>query len=106
MSYISLTYTFDEQGRRGIMKIREGFVLRQIADQWMVVPIGGMAEKIHGLISLNETAADIWKILEDEHTVDEVVDILALSYEHDRDEIRDNVLEFIHTLEENDMLDK
>ena len=50
------------------MKIKEGFVLRQIADQWMVVPIGSMAEKIHGLIALNETAADIWKILEDDHT--------------------------------------
>lgn len=88
------------------MKIKEGFVLRQIADQWMVVPIGGMAEKIHGLIALNETAADIWKILEDDHTADEVVDILMFSYDYDKDEIKDNVLEFIRTLEENDMLDR
>ena len=88
------------------MKIREGFVLRQIADQLMVGPIGSMAEKIHGLIALNETAADIWKILENEHTVDEVVDILMFSYDYDKDKIKDNVLEFIQTLEENNMLDR
>mgnify|MGYP005826266115 FL=1 len=88
------------------MKIREGFVLRQIADQWMVVPIGSMAEKIHGLIALNETAADIWKILEDDRTVDEVVDILMFSYDYEKDKIKDNVLEFIQTLEENNMLDR
>ena len=88
------------------MKIKEGFVLRQIAVQWMVVPIGSMAEKIHGLIALNETAADIWKILENEHTVDEVVDILMFSYDYEKDKIKNNVLEFIQTLEENDMLDK
>ena len=46
------------------MKIKEGFVLRQVADQWMAVPIGSMAEKVHGLIALNETGADIWKILD------------------------------------------
>lgn len=88
------------------MKIKEGFVLRQIADQWMVVPIGSMAEKIHGLIALNETAADIWKILEDDRTVDEVVDILMFSYDYEKDKIKDNVLEFIQTLEENNMLDR
>ena len=49
------------------MKIKEGFVLRQVADSWMAVPIGSMAEEIHGLIALNETAADIWNILQDEH---------------------------------------
>ena len=69
------------------MKIKEGFVLRQIADQWMAVPIGGMAEKVHGLIALNDTAADIWKILQEDHTEQEVVDILRLSYDSEEGEL-------------------
>ena len=40
------------------------------------------------------------------HTVDEVVDILMFSYDYEKDKIKNNVLEFIQTLEENDMLDK
>lgn len=88
------------------MKIKDGFVLRQIADQWMAVPVGSMAEKIHGLVALNETAADIWHILQEEHTREEVVDILMLSYDHDRDEVRAHVEEFAGMLEENGMLER
>lgn len=88
------------------MKIKEGFVLRQVADQWMAVPIGGMAEKVHGLIALNETGADIWKILQEDHTEEEVVDILMASYESDREEVGQSVKEFISSLQESDILDK
>lgn len=88
------------------MKIKEGFVLRQVADQWMAVPIGSMAEKVHGLIALNETGADIWKILQEDHTEEEVVDILMASYESDREEVVQSVKEFISSLQESDILDK
>ncbi|MFR3529426.1 PqqD family protein [Massilistercora timonensis] len=88
------------------MKIKEGFVLRQVADQWMAVPIGSMAEKVHGLIALNETGADIWKILQEDHTEEEVVDILMASYESDREEVGQSVKEFISSLQESDILDK
>ncbi|HJD01179.1 MAG TPA: PqqD family protein [Candidatus Mediterraneibacter excrementavium] len=86
------------------MKIKEGFVLRQIADQWMAVPIGGMAEKVHGLIALNDTAADIWKILQEDHTEQEVVDILRLSYDSEEGELEQSVKEFVQTLEQSDIL--
>ena len=88
------------------MKIKEGFVLRQVAESWMAVPIGSMAEEIHGLIALNETAADIWNILQDEHTEKEVVDILLLSYDASREELEESVREFLEELDEKGMLSR
>lgn len=88
------------------MKIKEGFVLRKVADSWMAVPIGKMAGKIQGLIALNETAADIWNILQEDHTEEEVVNILTLHYDEKPEVLLENVKEFVKELDRRGMLDK
>ena len=50
------------------MKMKDGFVLRKIADQYMAVPVGTRAKELHGLIGLNETGAFIWELLNKETT--------------------------------------
>lgn len=66
------------------MKIKSGFMLRQIADTWVVVPLGERVVEFNGLISLSESGALLWKILEagaDEETL-----VKALLSEYDIDE--------------------
>lgn len=88
-----------------IVKIKKDFVLRRMGDSWMAVPIGAMAGKVHGLVSLNETAAAIWEILQQEHTEDEVVALLKREYEGDDEAIRQHVCAFADLLREKDMLE-
>lgn len=45
------------------MKIQDGYVLREIAGQFMAIPIGSRVKDLHGLIALNETGAFLWKLL-------------------------------------------
>lgn len=79
--------------------------MRQIADQWMAVPIGGMAEKVHGLIALNDTAADIWKILQEDHTEQEVVELLSREYDEDTQVLEENVQSFVSELKKQDLIE-
>ena len=37
------------------MKIKKGFVLRVVGGENVVVPVGEMSKKFHGMINLNET---------------------------------------------------
>ena len=46
------------------MKVKDGFLLRQVAGAWMAVPVGERLAQVRGLISLNETGASIWRLLE------------------------------------------
>jgi len=46
------------------MKIKEGFVLRQVADNWVVLPVGQASVNFNGMISLNESGALLWRTLE------------------------------------------
>ena len=77
------------------MKIKEGFVLRKVAGSFMVVPIGENAAKIGGLMSLNDTAADIWRLIEKEdRSEEEIAQILSNEYDAPVEEIREAVQRF------------
>ncbi len=66
------------------MKIKEGFVLRSIGDTYMVVGEGLAQIDFNKIVSLNATAAYLWKALQDkEFSVTDVRDLLLRQYDVD-----------------------
>lgn len=86
------------------MKIKAGYVLRQVADTYMAVPVGNEASKLRGVIALNETGFRIWKELERENTLESIVQRLSGEYEVSMETMRQNVQEFLDVLEEKGLL--
>ena len=66
------------------MKIKEGFVLKEIAGVNVVVPIASQMVSFKAIISLNESGAFLWKQLETEK--DEAELLKAFLSEYDIDE--------------------
>ena len=87
------------------MKIKKGFVLRVVGGENVVVPVGEMSKKFHGMINLNETGAFMWKFFSDDHTIDEGVSALCGEYEVEEDRARADIQKFIDTLSENGFLE-
>ena len=46
------------------MKIRKGFVLREVAGRQVVIATGDAAKNFNGIIKLNESAVMLWKMIE------------------------------------------
>ncbi len=66
------------------MKIKEGFVLRSIGDNYMVVGEGLARIDFNKIISLNSTAAFLWKAVQDkEFDAGTLKDLLLGEYEVD-----------------------
>ena len=63
------------------MRIKEGFVLRTVMGETIVVPVGETSEKFHGMIKLNQTGADIWKGVADGLTEEEIAKSLVEKYD-------------------------
>ena len=76
------------------MKIKNGFVLREIAGQYMAVPVGERVNDLHGMIALNETGAFIWKLLENEKTEEDLAKALTEDYDVSYEDALDAVKEF------------
>lgn len=63
------------------MKIGEGFVIRQIAGQWVVVPTGARTVDFGNMMTLNDTAAFLWNSLQEDTDVETLVARLREDYE-------------------------
>lgn len=80
------------------MKIKSDFVLRRVADTWVVLPLGDTSIKFNGMINLNETAAFIWKELESEKPLEDIAANLALEYSVTQDVALADIKHFIQKL--------
>ncbi len=87
------------------MKIKEGFILRQIAGEDIVVPIGNNIADFNGVIRLNESAAFLWRELQSETSKNDLVNKLKSEYEIGEELAAKDVEDFIKILEENNALE-
>lgn len=71
------------------------FLLREVAGSKVAVPVGAAARKFPGILNLNETGCYLWELLEQERTLDELVDAVTQRYEVTRQQAREDTEEFI-----------
>lgn len=77
------------------MKIKEGYLLREVAGSNIVVPVGEGVMDFSGVITLNEVGAFIWRILEKETTKEQIVDRMLEEYDVDRAVAEQDVEDYI-----------
>ena len=87
------------------MKIKEGFVLRQVADATIVVPSGKTSLDFNGMITLNDTGAFLWKLLESETDEQAVLEAMLGEYDVDEETARAGVEKFVGRLREEGLLE-
>ena len=80
------------------MKIKKGFILREVAGNYIVVSIGEMAKKFNGVINLNQTGAFMWKELEKGGDEESLTAALCAEYEVDKEIANRDAKRFIETL--------
>lgn len=82
------------------MKINGEYVLREIAGEFILVPIGNTAIEMNGMITLNEVGVFIWNKLKDECTREELLRDILASFEIDEEHAGSDLDEFFQQLEE------
>lgn len=82
------------------MRIKKGFVLREVAGQAMVIATGEASKDFHGMIKLNDTGKDIWQGLMDGLSEEQIVKKIQDQYDVEQDKAAVDVSEFIQKMEE------
>lgn len=85
------------------MKIKEGFVLRQMAGTNIVVP-GGDALDMDVMITLNDTGRFLWELLQEETSIDAMTAAVLKEYDIAEDAARAYIVKFTDRLKELDFL--
>lgn len=76
------------------MKIKDNFILREIAGEHILIPVGEAALRVHGMVTLSESAVLLYEKLQNECEED-LVNVLTAEYEVDRDEALRDVKAFL-----------
>lgn len=81
------------------MKISDGFILRRVIDNWIVVPIGNNASRSSCMLSLNESSVLLWKALEDGCGEEALAELLCGKYLVDKETALSDTRKFLNSLE-------
>lgn len=88
------------------MKIKTGFIKRQVAGRTVVVAVGDRSREFNSMITLNGIADFIWTVMQNDVTVDQVVSAVLAEYDADEQTVRTDVEKFIGKLREAGLLDE
>ena len=86
-----------------MLKLKDGFILRQIAGETMVIPSGGELD-LNMMITLNETGRFLWERLQNGTTEEALVAALLEEYDVDEATARKQVVKFVEKLNGNGFL--
>ncbi|MBE7083345.1 MAG: PqqD family protein [Clostridiales bacterium] len=81
------------------MKIKQGFILREVAGNYIVVAVGSAVKEFNGVINLNETGAFLWKRLQDGAEEEDLVQALLNEYDVEEELARKDVRSFIDKIQ-------
>lgn len=80
------------------MKLKSGLMLREIAGQWVVVPLGERTVEFNAIMSLSESGAMLWKKIEQGAGIQDMVAAMQAEYLCDEAAVLSDVESFITDL--------
>ncbi|NLB77706.1 MAG: PqqD family protein [Clostridiaceae bacterium] len=87
------------------MKIKDGFLLREIAGSWVVVPLGQRVVEYNGLMVLSESGAMLWKKMETGAEMDDLVQAILSEYDIDEATARADVEEMVGNISKRGLIE-
>ena len=86
------------------MKIKEGFLVRKVAEDFVAVPVNNIENNFYGMVQLNKTGEFIFEMLQVEHTKEEVIAAMQDKYDLSAEKANLDFDDFIEILKDNDLL--
>ena len=86
------------------MKKTEGYRIRKLEDEYVVLPFGKRAEEVNEVISLSETAGFMYLHAEEADSVDELAELVSREYGVDKTVGYEDVVSGVRILKDKGLL--
>ena len=81
-----------------MLKIKDGFILREVSETFIVLAVGERVKDFNGMITLSESGAFLWKILEQGAEQETLVNALIKEYGIEKELATKDVDAFINKM--------
>lgn len=87
------------------MKIKEGFIIKKVAGDVIVIPAEQALVDFKAIITLNETGAYLWELLKEDISKEKLLEGMLEEYDADEKTLSMDIDEFLSVLEEKGLLE-
>ena len=89
------------------MKVKDQLVLREIAGQYVIVPVMERVKDVQSMVYISSSAAYLWQYMEGkDFTLDELVDLILAKYKNvTREKAQEDIIAFLQILAKNNIMD-
>lgn len=89
------------------MRVKDNLVLREIAGQYVIVPVMERVKDVPSMVYISSSAAYLWKNMDGkEFTLDELVELILTKYKNvTREKAQEDIILFLQILARNNILD-
>ncbi len=88
------------------IRIKDGFLLREMAGEYIVIPVDEAREYFSGMIQLNAVGAFLWNICSDGTTIEQMSEALIEKYDVGRQEAECDARNFVVQLKQKGLLEE
>lgn len=88
------------------MKLRGEFVVRQVMDHVVAIPVGSTALQFGGMVMLNDVSKVIWECLNAHTDIAQITKAVTEQFEVSEEEARMDILEFVDKLRQAQLLEE
>lgn len=80
------------------MKKKNEFILRNMIDEFVLIPVGKTTEKFNGIMTLTDTGAFIYEHIESAASFEELVEMILNQYDVDKETAIQDAVLFINQM--------
>lgn len=88
------------------MKVKKDYILREVAGEYLLIPVGEAALKTKGLISLSESGYLLYEQLQQDCEKQDLVQRMLQEYEVTEDQASADIEAFLEQMRSIDMLEE
>lgn len=88
------------------MKIKDGYILKEVAGSNIVIATGKQKLNFNGIMTFNSVGADVFNMLDGTNSVDDIVAKIANDYGVELERVKVDVENLIKKMKEHNLLDE
>ena len=88
-----------------MMKIKDGFIMKDVAGSKVVLPLGERQFDVNGIITFNDVGAEVFNMLDGTNSVEEIATKIAKDYDVSYEMVEADVNELIEKMRANGLIE-
>ena len=88
------------------MKIKDGFILKDVAGSKIVIATGAQRINFNGVITFNDVGAEVFNMLDGTNSVEDIVSKISADYNVDSNIVKNDVEKLIEKMRKHILIDE